>query len=67
MDQDKRDEPDRIGRPDPENEPKPPRVADAGELGKVGERKIEEGGEKDAIWRNRPPTPDQDPTDPAAR
>lgn len=66
---DKRNEPDRIGVPEPENEPMPPRIGVAGDLGPVGERKLEETGlrEKDGIWKDRPKTPDQKPTDPAAR
>jgi hypothetical protein len=65
-----RDKPDRIGAPDPENEPVPPKVDDAGDLGEVGLRKREAGEdskEKKGIWGDRPPTPDEDPTDPAAR
>lgn len=65
-----RDKPDRIGTPDPKNEPKPPKVDDAGDLGEVGLHKREErevGPENKGIWGNRPPTPDEDPTDPAAR
>jgi len=45
---------------DPANEPPPPKIDDAGELGEVGARKLDER-QKDAIWRDRPPTPDQDP------
>ena len=60
MGQSNRDEPDRIGTPDPANEPPPPKIDDAGELGEVGARKLDER-QKDAIWRDRPPTPDQDP------
>jgi hypothetical protein len=55
-----RDKPDRIGIPDPTNEPLPPKIDDAGELGEVGARKLDER-QKDAVWKNRPPTPDQDP------
>ena len=58
---------DRIGRPDPDSEPTPPRVGDAGDLGVVGERKLEEDQAKDEIWRRRPATPDERPADPAAR
>lgn len=62
----KRDKPDRIGTPDPDNEPTPPRLHDAGELGEVGERKLEEGQDKKGIWGSRPPTPDEDTKAPAA-
>ena len=56
-------EPDRIGVPEPENEPTPPRLDDAGNLGPVGERKLEETGlrEKEGIWKDRPKTPDEKP------
>ena len=50
------DEPsERIGRPDPRNEPKPPKLDDAGQLGPVGERKLDDAGkkEKEAIWQDR--------------
>lgn len=56
----KQDErPDGIGIPDPDSEPTPPKLGDAGRLGPVGERKLEENNqaEKDAIWRNRPKSP----------
>src|SRR5438128_51984 len=33
---------DRIGKPDPDNEPTPPKIGVAGQLGEVGERKLEE-------------------------
>ena len=33
---------DRIGKPDPENEPSPPKIGVAGKLGEVGEQKLEE-------------------------
>jgi hypothetical protein len=62
---DKRKGPDRIGIPEPGTEPRPPRIESAGALGEVGERK--EKDEKEAIWRDRPATPDEDPRDPAAR
>jgi hypothetical protein len=55
---------DRIGTPDPKNEPRPPKVESAGELGPTGEAKKVD---KDAIWRDRPETPDEKPADPAAR
>lgn len=51
-----REERDRIGTPDPVNEPAPPKLGSAGELGPVGERKQkEEPGmkDKDRIWRER--------------
>jgi hypothetical protein len=50
------DRPDGIGIPDPNNEPTPPKLEDAGRLGEVGERKLEETGksEKEGIWRERP-------------
>ena len=56
-------EPDRIGVPEPEKEPTPPRLDDAGNLGPVGERKLEETGlrEKEGIWKDRPKTPDEKP------
>ena len=66
MAQGNRDKPDRIGKPDPANEPPPPKIDDAGELGEVGARKLDER-QKDAIWKNRPPTWDQDPVDPVTR
>ena len=59
---------DRIGTPDPDHEPLPPKIGDAGNLGPVGERKMERDQKTDAIWRDdRPPTADEDPVDPAAR
>jgi hypothetical protein len=65
------DKPDRIGKPDPENEPTPPGIDSAGALGEVGERKLEESHQKQAveqgIWGNRPPTRDEDPEASAAR
>ena len=48
MGQSNRDKPDRIGTPDPANEPPPPKIDDAGELGEVGARKLDER-QKDAI------------------
>jgi len=66
MAQGNRDKPDRIGKPDPANEPPPPKIDDAGELGEVGARKLDER-QKDAIWKNRPPTSDPDPMDPVTR
>ena len=55
----KQDEPDRSVVPHPEDEPRPPRLDSAGDLGPVGERKLEEGlEEKDRIWKDRPKTPD---------
>jgi hypothetical protein len=65
------DKPDRIGKPDPEHEPMPPKIRSAGALGDVGERKLEETQQKEAveqgIWGTRPPTPDEEPEAPAAR
>ncbi len=58
---------DRIGVPDPGSEPLPPSIDEAGNLGPVGERKMERDDKTDAIWRDRPLTPDPSPTDPAAR
>ena len=58
----KRAEPDRIGVPQPEEEPVPPGLDRAGDLGPVGETKMEETGlhDKDRIWKERPqPTPPQ--------
>jgi len=53
------DRTDGIGIPDPDNEPTPPKLEDAGRLGPVGERKLEktDKAEKEAIWRNRPKEP----------
>ena len=50
-----RDNPDQLGKPDPVNEPEPPKLGTAGNLGPVGERKQEEQGlkDKDGIWRDR--------------
>jgi hypothetical protein len=45
---------EKIGTPDPEHEPTPPKIGSAGELGKVGERKkekIRDPEEKQGIWR----------------
>jgi hypothetical protein len=67
MDSRKRDNPDRIGTPDPDQEPLPPKIDSAGDLGEVGEVKREDGGPKKGIWGERPRTPDEDPKDPAAR
>ena len=55
---------DRIGIPDPDKEPTPPRLEDAGRLGPMGERKLEETGkaEKEAIWRDRPKAPPSFPS-----
>jgi hypothetical protein len=63
----KRGDTDRIGTPDPDHEPTPPRIDSAGELGEVGERKLEQSEDKRGIWGSRPSTPDEDPKDPAAR
>ncbi|GAC1345037.1 MAG: hypothetical protein NVSMB23_20660 [Myxococcales bacterium] len=63
----KRGSPDRIGTTDPDSEPVPPRIDDAGALGEVGEHKLETVEDKSGIWGERPRTPDQDPRDPAAR
>ena len=66
-----RDPQDRIGKPDPEGEPRPPKVGVAGDLGEVGERKLDETGQrqavKEGIWGNRPPTSDEKPEDPVTR
>lgn len=51
--------PDEIGTPDPDNEPMPPRIDEAGDLGEVGERKMEEGMDKKGIWGSRKPPPDE--------
>jgi len=53
------DRPDGVGIPDPDKEPTPPKLRDAGRLGPVGERKLEEAdkAEKEAIWWNRPKDP----------
>ena len=69
MPQETREGPDRIGVPDPVNEPAPPKLGTAGKLGPVGERKQEQAHlkDKDGIWKDRPATPDEDPKDPAAR
>ena len=58
------DRPDGVGIPDPDNEPTPPKLEDAGRLGPVGERKLEEAdnSEKEAIWRNRPKDPPSIPS-----
>lgn len=50
-----RESADRVGLPDPVNEPEPPKLGSAGDLGPVGERKMEEAGlkDKDGIWRDR--------------
>jgi hypothetical protein len=55
----KRNEPDRIGVPNPEAEALPPELDKAGDLGLVGEQKMEETGleDKDRIWKERPKTP----------
>jgi hypothetical protein len=59
-----RDSSDRIGLPDPVNEPEPPKLGSAGALGPVGERKQEEAclADKDAIWRDpaQPPHVNQE-------
>jgi hypothetical protein len=46
--------PNRVGLPDPVDEPQPPKLDSAGKLGPVGERKQEEAGlkDKDGIWRD---------------
>jgi hypothetical protein len=65
-----RDQHDRIGTPDPEHEPKAPKVDDAGTLGEVGLHKREKDqiGEKNkGIWGSRPPTRDDDPAESATR
>ena len=51
---------EKIGTPDPEHEPTPPKIDEAGELGEVGERKMEkirDPEEKKGIWR--PPGQDE--------
>ena len=62
---------DRIGKPDPENEPTPPKIGVAGQLGKVGEQKLEETQQrqevKEGIWRGRPSTSDEKPEKTATR
>jgi hypothetical protein len=62
---------DRIGKPDPENEPTPPKIGVAGRLGEVGEDKLEETQQreeiKEGIWKDRPPTPDEKPEEAATR
>ena len=66
-----RDQQDRIGKPDPQSEPTPPKVGVAGDLGEVGERKLDESGEREAvkqgIWGNRPKTRDEKPEEPVTR
>ena len=54
--------PDGIGIPDPKNEPNPPKLDDAGRLGPVGERKLDDTGkrEKEGTWRDRPNDPPRD-------
>jgi hypothetical protein len=46
----------RIGIDDPAEEPKPPNLGNAGNLGPVGERKQKDAGceYKDGIWRDSP-------------
>jgi hypothetical protein len=64
-----REKPDRIGVPDPESEPRPPKVEDAGALGEVGLRKRDAGEDREdkkGIWGTRPPTPNEDPAEKAA-
>ena len=62
---------DRIGKPDPENEPTPPKIGVAGQLGEVGEQKLEETQQrqevKEGIWKGRPSTPDEKPEESATR
>ena len=51
-----REERDRIGKLDPVNEPAPPNLGSAGELGPVGQSKQKEEPDmkdKDRIWRER--------------
>jgi hypothetical protein len=50
----------RKGTTDPEHEPTPPRIEDAGDLGPVGERKLDRDQVKDEIWRDRAADPSQD-------
>ena len=57
----KRERPDEIGVPDPDHEPVPPRIHEAGDLGEVGERKMEEGMDKQGIWPHREPPRDVAP------
>jgi len=65
------EKPDRIGKPDPEHEPRQPKLDSAGELGPVGERKLEGTQQKQAveegIWGNRPRTEDESPEDAPTR
>jgi hypothetical protein len=58
------DTPNRIGVPDPVNEPDPPKLDSAGKLGPTGERKQEEAGlkEKDGIWRDPDATAQEKPS-----
>jgi len=62
---------ERIGKPDPENEPTPPKIGVAGKLGEVGEQKLEDTQQrqevKEGIWKGRPSTPDEKPEEAAAR
>jgi hypothetical protein len=51
----------RKGTTHPDQEPKPPRIDDAGDLGEVGEQKLEKDQVKDEIWRERAANPAQDP------
>ena len=51
----------RKGTTDPDHEPMPPRIDDAGDLGEVGERKLEKDQVKDEIWRERAARKDIDP------
>ncbi|HEY6910837.1 MAG TPA: hypothetical protein VI356_15765 [Myxococcales bacterium] len=57
------DTPNRVGIPDPPNEPQPPKLDIAGKLGPVGERKQEEAGlkDKDGIWRDPNATAEEEP------
>lgn len=57
-----REDTEHPGKPDPVNEPEPPKLGSAGDLGPEGERKQEEDGLKsrDRIWRDRAATPDED-------
>jgi hypothetical protein len=56
--------PNRIGLPDPANEPEPPKIDSAGKLGPVGERKQEDVGlkDKDGIWRDPNATAEEEPS-----
>jgi len=54
---------ERKGAPDPVNEPEPPKLGSAGDLGPVGQQKQEETGlkSKDAISRDRAAADEESP------